>query len=130
MAYSEKLIKEVKDAYPDYPRMHELAEKSKCDFVICDNTSCVNPAHLTLGTHQDNMKDREAKGRNKLRIKYSQAIIDAVLSSSPILKHNEVAMLLGVEKSYVSRLRRGYTKRGKAVSPTTNFKIHKNIQKR
>jgi hypothetical protein len=26
MAYSEKLIKEVKDAYPDYPRMHELAE--------------------------------------------------------------------------------------------------------
>ena len=26
MAYSEKLIKEVKEAYPDYPRMHELAE--------------------------------------------------------------------------------------------------------
>jgi hypothetical protein len=26
MAYSEKLIKEVKETYPDYPRMHELAE--------------------------------------------------------------------------------------------------------
>ena len=26
MAYSEKLIKAVKETYPDFPRMHELAE--------------------------------------------------------------------------------------------------------
>lgn len=35
-------------------------------FVIrhtCDNTACINPDHLIIGTHQDNMNDRfERKG--------------------------------------------------------------------
>lgn len=30
----------------------------------CDNTQCINPLHLWIGTHKENMEDRARKGRN------------------------------------------------------------------
>ena len=30
---------------------------------LCDNPSCINPDHLKIGTHTENIKDRDNKGR-------------------------------------------------------------------
>lgn len=55
-------------------RVHRLAAqlwlgfkpaKGLCVLHRCDNPPCFNPDHLFVGSHSDNMKDAEAKGRNQ-----------------------------------------------------------------
>lgn len=37
--------------------------KGKVVRHTCDNPPCINPEHLVLGTHSDNMKDMWSRGR-------------------------------------------------------------------
>ena len=42
----------------------------------CDNRTCVNPAHLFLGTNADNLKDMTDKGRRARGSKIANSILD------------------------------------------------------
>ena len=62
MSYAHRVSYELYNGdIPDGDGYHGI-----CVLHRCDVRSCVNPAHLFIGTHQDNMDDRERKGRNKI----------------------------------------------------------------
>ena len=50
----------------------------------CDNPRCVNPDHLFLGTHQDNMDDMARKGRRV--IQYGEKANRAKLTEEDVLE--------------------------------------------
>src|SRR3990167_546719 len=74
----------------------------------CDNRRCINPAHLFLGTQDDNMKDAASKGRIKRGARHWNAKLtkDKVreiraLAQSSRLSNPEIAARYGVTNGTV-----------------------------
>ena len=84
----------------------------------CDNTTCVNPDHLVLGTHSDNALDAVAKGRkfipspgkgeqnplSKLTLEQAKFI-----KANPQMKHTELADMFGLSPNCIRSVRIGRT---------------------
>lgn len=78
----------------------------------CDNPSCVNPAHLFLGTPQDNSLDRNSKGRheygvNHWKSKLTEDQVREIRSSN--LGLSELGRKYGVSPQAIQKIRKRIT---------------------
>lgn len=94
-----------------YALAHGEAPSGKVVMHSCDNPSCVNPAHLSVGTQTENIVEREQRGRGKKtsprirkitiegvrEIRLTRGIVPAVF----------YAKRWGVCVSHINRIRRG-----------------------
>ena len=81
-----------------------------CVLHRCDNRKCVNPDHLWLGTHDDNMRDRTLKGRqcrgeNHGRAKLTEVAARAILVSEE--PYRILSARYGVIADHIYKIRAG-----------------------
>jgi len=89
----------------------------------CDNTKCINPAHLFLGTDSDNVQDKCSKGRARggvmCGVQHPRHILTdqqvADIRTTPLVRGTitMLAQTFGVDKTTISRIVRGKTWRHK-----------------
>lgn len=99
-------------------RMHNNAEIPDGMVVMhsCDNPSCVNPSHLSLGTYKENTADMIAKGRKRVVSPKGEGNGKSLLNEEKVriikqsnLSHAELARKLGVSPNCVRGVRIGRT---------------------
>lgn len=80
----------------------------------CDNRSCVNPSHLFLGTHQDNMADMDAKGRrvstageSNAKAKLTEADVAEIRRLKGTVSQRLLAQRFGVSKTAIRYIHQG-----------------------
>jgi len=80
----------------------------------CDNPHCINPEHLFLGTHKDNMLDRNRKGRQAKGSRHGHAKLTETqvmkirdLLSEKTLRICQIAEIFGVKPGIISDINTG-----------------------
>jgi hypothetical protein len=82
-----------------------------CVLHRCDVPACVNPDHLFLGSHADNMRDMKKKGRGRdatgeanSRAKLKEADVRAIRVLKGQVSYAQIAEKFGVSSGMVSMI--------------------------
>lgn len=88
-------------------RRHGVLQRHIVCRHSCDNAWCINPAHLSIGTHHDNTMDCVNRGRHRygIRSKLSQSDVEEIRKST--LSGRKLARLYPVGKSQIQRIKAG-----------------------
>lgn len=117
-----------KDGYPRLVRDGKKVMMSRYVFEIykeqiydnnvmlhsCDNPNCINPDHLSQGTHQDNIDDRDKKKRHgygakngNAKLSEEQAIEIKEKIRDKSMTYREIANEYGVSKVLIQKIASG-----------------------
>lgn len=69
----------------------------------CDNPPCCNPAHLLVGTLQDNERDKRVRGRTRLQGRSGEANSRARLTADQVQAIRSVYALGGVSQEKLAK---------------------------
>lgn len=94
--------------YGDFPQELDILHS-------CDNPSCVNPKHLFIGTHQDNMRDMMAKHRGnkasgeRSRHKLSDEDIRLIRNKhdTGLFSRSQLSVEFNTSKGHIAKIVRG-----------------------
>jgi hypothetical protein len=79
----------------------------------CDNTLCVNPNHLELGTKKENMQDMIKRRRGKYGINSNKKrlnekkVVEILEKLKSCISHKQLSIEYGVSESCISRISYG-----------------------
>ena len=99
-------------AYCDDKKIHISEIDGMVILHICDNTSCINPKHLKVGTHQDNMddmvsKNRQPKGCYKVNAKLTEKDVLEIIRLSKFNTQKTLAKMFNLSQPHVSKIING-----------------------
>ncbi|WP_429498833.1 HNH endonuclease [Robbsia andropogonis] len=101
-----------------YTRHHGMRYEDIAGLVVrhaCDTPACINPLHLSLGTHADNTDDKVSRGRQARGSMIGLSVLTE--ADIPVIRSRmaegwtiaQVSRSLGCSHTTVSRVHRGLT---------------------
>ena len=100
--------------YPNTIEYKAPKDKTLKEFILhsCDNRTCCNPNHMTLGNYNDNNKDAKNKGRSKTvyganhkNAKLTQEQANKVRQLHGIgINYSQLGIFFGISANNISRI--------------------------